>query len=132
MIINISLFFYKVAFMFLSTSVNYLPELLNLFATAFLRCFRKVKCLSLTCSLLRTYDILGLLSRTLDSLHPKTINKKLRRSLVHGTTQTLCILKKRKNTEIETKLEYSYSSTVALNNIFFQKSTRFFPEWNGL
>ena len=29
--------------------------------------------------------------------------------------------------EIETKLEYSYSLTVALNNIFFQKSTRFFP-----
>lgn len=34
--------------------------------------------------------------------------------------------------EIEKKMEYSYSLTVALNNIFFQKSTRFFPEWNGL
>lgn len=63
---------------------------------------------------------------------PQDMNRNLTRSLVHGTTQTLCILKKRKSTEIETKVEYSYSLTVALNNIFFLKSTSFFPQWNGL
>ena len=54
-------FFYKFAFMFLSTSVfkNNFPERLNLiFATAFLLCFRKEKCLSLTYLLSRSYDIL--------------------------------------------------------------------------
>lgn len=102
---------------------NYFPELLNLSAAVFLRFFRKKNVVHRW--FLYSYEPdIRFLSRTLDSLHPKTMNRKLRRSLVHGTTQTLCILKKMKNMEIETKLDYSYSLKVSWNNIFLSKGLR--------